>query len=69
MTMSVTGYCINRKSRGLMNMTFDLVERSGFESVRDYANNSVLRFTDDTQSFDHYKLQFKKCYNLKNEGT
>ena len=38
MSMTLTGYCINRKSCGLVDMTFDLVERSRFESARDYAN-------------------------------
>ena len=36
--MTLTSYSINRKSRGLIDMIFDLVERSRFESARDYAN-------------------------------
>ena len=42
MTMTLTSYCINRKLCGVMDMTFDLVERSRFESGHDYANCSVL---------------------------
>ena len=49
-----------------MDMTFDLVERSRFESMRDYPNNCLLHSADSTQSFDRYKFI---NYYLKNKGT
>ena len=45
MTMTVTSYCFNRISRGLMDMILNLVERSCFEYARDYANYRFLHFT------------------------